>query len=72
MNSSEQTFVGKQNKSIQYFKWEGTDKKAVIQVIHGMGEHAARYKRLAESLVPLGYVLYANDHRGHGLSLIHI
>lgn len=66
MNSTEHQFVGKENKSIHYYKWEGTEQKAVIQVIHGMGEHAARYKRLAESLVPLGYILYANDHRGHG------
>lgn len=66
MNSSEHQFVGKQNTSIHYYKWEGADKKAIIQVIHGMGEHAARYKRLAEALVPLGYILYANDHRGHG------
>jgi alpha-beta hydrolase superfamily lysophospholipase len=31
-----------------------------------MGEHAARYRRLAEALVGAGYVVYANDHRGHG------
>ena len=31
-----------------------------------MGEHAGRYRRLAEALVDAGYVVYANDHRGHG------
>src|SRR6187431_691814 len=30
------------------------------------GEHVARYARLAEALVDEGYVVYANDHRGHG------
>ena len=39
---------------------------AVVQIAHGMGEHAARYARLAEALVDAGYVVYANDHRGHG------
>ena len=39
---------------------------AVVQIAHGMGEHAARYARLAEALVDEGYVVYANDHRGHG------
>jgi alpha-beta hydrolase superfamily lysophospholipase len=31
-----------------------------------MGEHAARYRRPAEALTAAGYVVYANDHRGHG------
>ena len=40
--------------------------KAIVQIAHGMGEHAARYRRLAEALTAHGYVVYANDHRGHG------
>ena len=39
---------------------------AAIQVAHGMGEHSLRYTRFAEALVGAGYVVYANDHRGHG------
>jgi len=66
MKSTEHTFIGKHNKTIQYYRWEGADKKAAIQIIHGMGEHASRYKKLAETLVPKGFVLYANDLRGHG------
>lgn len=66
MKSFENQFIGHNKKAVHYYKWTGSDKKAAIQIIHGMGEHAARYKRLAETLVPLGFVLYANDHRGHG------
>ncbi len=40
--------------------------KAIVQIAHGMGEHAARYRRLADALTAHGYVVYANDHRGHG------
>lgn len=40
--------------------------KAIVHIAHGMGEHALRYGRLAEALTAAGYVVYANDHRGHG------
>jgi len=40
--------------------------KAVVQIAHGLAEHAARYSRLAGALTSAGYVVYANDHRGHG------
>jgi alpha-beta hydrolase superfamily lysophospholipase len=40
--------------------------KAVVQIAHGLAEHAARYARLAEALNAAGYAVYANDHRGHG------
>jgi len=40
--------------------------KAVVQIAHGLAEHAGRYGRLAEALTSAGYVVYANDHRGHG------
>lgn len=40
--------------------------KAVVQIAHGLAEHAARYARLADALNGAGYAVYANDHRGHG------
>lgn len=40
--------------------------KAVVQISHGLVEHAARYERFAKSLVEAGYAVYASDHRGHG------
>lgn len=40
--------------------------KAVVQIAHGLAEHAGRYGRLAEALNAAGYAVYANDHRGHG------
>lgn len=42
---------------------------AVIQIAHGMAEHAGRYTRLAHALVARGWAVYANDHRGHGRSI---
>src|SRR6476646_6522876 len=40
--------------------------KAVVQIAHGLAEHAGRYERLADALNSAGYAVYANDHRGHG------
>lgn len=45
---------------------EGVTVKGFVHVAHGMAEHAARYARFAEALVSAGYVVHANDHRGHG------
>ncbi|WP_439816867.1 alpha/beta fold hydrolase [Zavarzinia sp. CC-PAN008] len=38
----------------------------VIQVAHGMGEPAQRYRAGLAALVKDGWAVYANDHRGHG------
>ncbi|HKU37946.1 MAG TPA: alpha/beta hydrolase [Polyangiales bacterium] len=43
--------------------------KGVVQIAHGLAEHAARYDRLARALVDAGYAVYASDHRGHGKSV---
>lgn len=39
---------------------------AVVQIVHGLAEHAGRYRRLAEALTSAGYGVYASDLRGHG------
>ena len=38
----------------------------MIQLAHGLGEHALRYEQLAADLVAEGYEVWANEHRGHG------
>jgi alpha-beta hydrolase superfamily lysophospholipase len=40
--------------------------RAVVQIVHGLAEHAGRYARLAQALTDAGYAVYADDHRGHG------
>jgi alpha-beta hydrolase superfamily lysophospholipase len=42
--------------------------RGVIQIAHGMGEHMGRYADTIDVLVSSGLTVYANDHRGHGLS----
>ncbi len=66
MTGKEHTFEAADGKSIVYYKWASANAKAVIQIAHGMAEHAQRYDRFANFLVKNGYAVYANDHRGHG------
>ncbi|GMA21572.1 alpha/beta hydrolase [Arsenicicoccus piscis] len=40
--------------------------RAVVQVQHGLGEHAGRYRRFAGALAGAGYLVYAPDARGSG------
>ena len=42
--------------------------RAVVQIAHGMGEHMGRYAGTIDVLVAAGLTVYANDHRGHGLT----
>lgn len=40
--------------------------RGVVQINHGLAEHAARYARFAKALAAAGFHIYAHDHRGHG------
>ncbi|WP_319370908.1 alpha/beta hydrolase [uncultured Ilyobacter sp.] len=50
--------------------WDDVKKpKGVIQIIHGMGEHSLRYESTAKWFNENEYLVYADDHRGHGYSV---
>lgn len=40
--------------------------RAVVQINHGLAEHAARYAGFADFLAAHGFHVYVHDHRGHG------
>ncbi|HSJ90613.1 MAG TPA: lysophospholipase [Ilumatobacter sp.] len=42
--------------------------RAVVLLVHGLGEHSGRYDHVARTLVDAGYAVHALDHRGHGRS----
>lgn len=52
-----------------YYPAESADKKAVIQIAHGMAEHHERYEAFIDFLNQNGFVVYINDHLGHGKSV---
>ena len=44
--------------------------KAIVQIVHGLGEYAGRYKELAQKLVENDFLVCAEDHRGFGRSAL--
>lgn len=42
--------------------------RAVVQINHGLAEHALRYQRFADFLALHGFHSFAHDHRGHGFT----
>lgn len=58
-------FAGGLHGLVRSWKPSG-DTRAVVQVVHGMAEHGARYERLARDLTAAGYAVYVHDLPGHG------
>ena len=71
MNYATKTYTTRDRLEIFYYHWKSSKKRptGVVQIAHGMGEHAGRYKKIAEVLQQHGYEVYANDHRIHGKSV---
>ena len=56
--------------SIHAVEWTPEGKPiGVYQIAHGVAEYALRYEPFAEFLNSKGFVVVANDHIGHGLSV---
>ena len=69
MNHIQGNFKGVRNANIYYQAWlPDGDVKAVLLVVHGLGEHCGRYMNHVDRFVPLGYAVYGLDHLGHGKS----
>jgi alpha-beta hydrolase superfamily lysophospholipase len=59
------------NLRIATYFWPAAsaDARGVVQIAHGIAEHAERYDRLAKALSAANFAVYASDHRGHGRSI---
>lgn len=72
--SQEEHFVfeGADGAELAGYSWmpaEGEAVRAVVQLHHGMAEHAARYARVARALCEVGIGVVGSDHRGHGRNI---
>jgi len=73
MKSENFKLKGNDGKEIIACRWtpDTTQKiKAAVHIIHGMGEHADRYKEFAGFLTGRGFAVYALDQRGHGKTAV--
>jgi alpha-beta hydrolase superfamily lysophospholipase len=71
MTTSDQRFryEGADGAGLAGFRWSAdAAPRAVVQLAHGAGEHAMRYREPLQPLLDAGYVIYAADHRGHGMT----
>jgi len=70
MRTEQVTVPGAGATPIAVHRWSRDgEPRAIVHVVHGLAEHAARYEPLARSLVGRGYAVFAHDQRGHGRSI---
>lgn len=59
-------FIDPYGVDIFYDTYDVKKPKAIVQIAHGIGEHAGRYGALAKDLNKAGFGVYVADMRGHG------
>ncbi|GIX00763.1 MAG: hypothetical protein KatS3mg111_4095 [Pirellulaceae bacterium] len=52
------------------YRWWATEqrRRSAVIIVHGLGEHGGRYRRLASMFAAAGYQVVAFDQQGHGRS----
>ncbi len=70
-DSTLSTFTASDGDNIALQDWplpEGVALRGVVLLVHGLGEHAGRYERLARRLNSWGFAVRGYDQYGHGES----
>lgn len=63
MESFEITLNGRKTDA---FRWPAKDAKAIIVIVHGLGEHVSRYDVISKEFNAAGLEMIGFDQRGHG------
>lgn len=66
MAFSNHVFQTSDDHQLTLYRWDCSAPKAVMLIVHGMSEHAARYDRFASFMVKQGVQVVSCDLRGHG------
>lgn len=69
MEHNEGFFQASGDVKLYYQRWKPEEEpRAVVAIVHGVGEHSGRYQNLVGPITDNGYALYGFDLRGHGRS----
>jgi len=69
MQHTEGRFTGYRDFNLYYQSWLPAGKpKAILLIVHGLGEHSGRYMNIVNYFVPKGFAIYGFDQQGHGRS----
>ena len=69
MQHTEGSFQAFDGTTIHHQAWlPDGDARAIVLLVHGLGEHSGRYGHVARALVDAGHAVHALDQRGHGKS----
>lgn len=68
MSQREIKLVTNDGLTLSGSEWSASNPKAAVLLVHGLGEHSARYDHVAELFSEAGISFYAYDLRGHGRS----
>ena len=74
-----QPFTARDGENLALYEWpldewdrerglKVREPRAVVLIVHGLGEHASRYAHVARRLLEWGFAVRAYDQRGHGQS----
>lgn len=69
-------FTARDGENLALYEWpmaawqsdDAPPPRAVVLIVHGLGEHACRYDHVARQLLDWGFAVRAYDQRGHGES----
>ena len=65
---TEKSFISYDGKKVGYREWRPENPTGLVQIAHGMAESTARYDDFASYLAKRGFLVFGDDHRGHGLT----
>ena len=72
MVQKEESYIGSKNgiNKLHVIAWiPDGEKRAILQIAHGMSEYIDRYDRFAQFMAERGILVIGNDHLGHGKSV---